>query len=180
MEQESQKTSVQRHKTEHKPLCVPGILSWARTGQQKGSWNSHLEVPQSWADKSKPIPSVPKFASWELQVPTGSCTRSQGSEIQEKDLHNWAQLFSMGQICLEVEGKTEGILRQFFPLKVTKLLPIYQIPGEKFCWKAWKQPKGMAWCMCRHVPSNRNTSFHGTLFNPIPPSSQEHPAHGKE
>lgn len=85
-------------------------LNWSAKRQLEFPPGSTTELGR-W---NKEFPSVPRFASWELQVPTGSCTLSQGSETLEKELHNWAQLLSMGHICLEVEGKTEGILGSFF------------------------------------------------------------------
>lgn len=140
-------------------------LNWSAKRQLEFPPGSTTELGR-W---NKEIPSVPRFASWELQVPTGSCTHSQGSEIQEKDLHNWAQLFSMGQDCLEVEGKTEGILWYFFSLKIKKVLPIYQIPGEKLCLKAWKQPKGKAVLCADTFPPT------GTHHSTAPCSSQSLP-----
>lgn len=113
------------------------------------AWNSLLEL--NWSAKrqlefppgsttelgrwNKTSPAVPRFSSWELQVPTGSCTHSQGSEIQ-KDLQNWAQLFSMGWICLEVEGKIEAILWQFFFPEKKNFCPF-----TRFVWKPGSNPE---------------------------------------
>lgn len=157
------------------------------------AWNSLLDLNRSAKRQleftpgrnaelgrwNKAFPSVPRFASWELQVPTGSCTRSQGSEIQEKDLHNWAQLLPTRQICHEVEGKIEAILWYFFPWKQKSSAHLPDSRG-KVLFESLEATQRNGCCMCRHVPSNRNTSFHSTWFIPVSPSSQEHPAHGKE
>lgn len=173
MEKKPQKTSAQRHKTEHKPLWVPGILSWSWTGQQKGSWTSHLEAPQSWADETKPLQLCQGF-------PAGNCKFLQGAAPTPKALkfrricrteHSYSP---WDEFVLKWKVKLKPFYDNFFSLKrkISAHLP------DLFESLEATQRNGS--CMCRHVPSNRNTSFHSTLFIPVPPSSQEHPAHGKE
>lgn len=134
-------------------------LNW--TGQQKGSWNSHLEAAQSWADQTN-LSSCAKV----FQLGTASSYR----ELHPLPrLWNSEQLFSMAWICLEVEGKTEAILWYFFPWKESKFCPFTRFQGKKFCLKAWKQPRGMALVCADMFPPT------GTHHSTAPCSSQSLP-----
>lgn len=157
------------------------------------AWNSLLDL--NWSAKrqleftpgrnaelgrwNKAFPSVPRFASWELQVPTGSCTRSQGSKIQEKDLHNWAQLLPTRQICHEVEGKIEAILWYFFPWKQKKFCPFTRFQGKSSVWKPGSNPKEwLLYVQARSLQQEHIIPQH--LVHPSLSLQPEHPAHGKE
>lgn len=155
------------------------------------AWNSLLDM--NWSEKAqlefppgsttelgrwnKAIPSVPRFASWELQVPTGAALAPKALKfkrriyITEHSYSPWDKFALKWNIKLFYDIFSPENKRSSAHLPDSR---------EEVFLESLEATQRNGCCMCRHVPSNRNTSFHSTSFIPVPPSSQEHPAHSKE
>lgn len=163
---EIQKTSPQRHKTEHKPcVCLEFSLGPELVNKKAAgipTWKYHrAEQMKQRISKCAKVCQLGTASSYRELHPRLWNPGEGSAQLSTAILHgthlSWSGRYNWRHVMV------------IFFLENKKVLPIYWIAGEKFSLKGWKQPKGMAAVCADTFPPT------GTHHSTAPCSSQSLP-----